>query len=121
MFWSPVLTVSITYLILLTLSMRSFTFQSLGYKYRTVVGLFQIQGQLNRLGIAYVLCFKGRISLKYLSPIRYLKDPCLNPFYLLCQKTTDWAAYKQERFISNGSGGWKSNCGVSFIRRSSFS
>lgn len=32
---------------------------------------------------------------------------CLSPFRLLAQATVDWTAYKQPKFISHGSGGWK--------------
>lgn len=33
---------------------------------------------------------------------------CLSPFGLLRQHTTDWAVYKQNKFISHNSGRWKS-------------
>ena len=37
---------------------------------------------------------------------------CLSLFGLLQQNTTDWVAYKQQKFISHSSGGWKSESRV---------
>ena len=39
--------------------------------------------------------------------IRELKS-CHGPFKLLQQNTRDWVAYKQWKFTSHSSGGWKS-------------
>lgn len=34
-------------------------------------------------------------------------NKCFSPFELLYQNTTDWVAYKQQKFISHSSGGWE--------------
>ena len=44
--------------------------------------------------------------------MNFLIHYCFSLFRLLQQSTTDWLAYKQQKFISHSSGVWKTKMGM---------
>lgn len=58
--------------------------------------------------------YRERMIVTYIRHLRAVPwcPPCLSQFKLGSQSTAKWVAYKQQRFISHSSGGWKSEIRV---------